>query len=779
MNTYIIEITDNEDETIKLCEKYDTSDNLICLRDGFSLHSTDEIQRIVSTVKKAKVGLFVDLANNVGKEIDSLMQEANILLCIEYSKFDMSSCYIERYRRDFVIFISYYDAVKLTREQIKTFVHLDVSICVDITNEDPNITSLIYDNFATQGFSRLLRFCTVKKISYNVNYAMGFITPHELSDFNCKSNVILKREISQLTKNALKRYNQSLKKETENASILLVNVDTNIYSYFRMPNLGIEYLNTIIHNAGYPVRCLYLTRWNLMETLHELLASGSVKVVGFSCMYDNIDAVVNAINCLKVKYNNVVFYIGGAHANELGEAFLQKNKVDYIMVGESEKVIVDFINYTVSNVGKRENVHNLRYIDHDNGNYVETTRSELIFNLDSLPFPNYVYQKNDNLSAAGIITGRGCPYKCAFCYEGNKERTVRYRSVKNVVEEISLLLKNNRNVNRIQFYDDTFTLDQSRVREICTFMKPLYDEFGLMWVCEIHCQTVYNNPDLVKTMVESGMISAQVGLESGNNRILRLLNKKTTTDMIKKTIDICRNAGLYSLQGNLIIGAAGENKNDLQNNYDFAREVIELGRGMFELEVAMFWPFSNTPIALNPSLYGIEIIPEQYEYSIHCMGNMVSRTNVLSRKELIDHFYELKKVINDAYMKVSASLNQNEVAKHWINGQFNTKSAWGRTLATYDYLNSYFKAREQITNNFDNSLGYPIRTFENLSYESDEVIIPKTNMRLSSVESRIIELCTGRNKPEDIARKLNLETTKILKIVEKLEEKMLVFYSYI
>ena len=779
MNTYIIEITSNVDETIKLCEKYDKCDNLVCLRDSSYSHGIYEIEKIISAVRKAKVGLFVDLTRNSNSKIDGLMQKADMLFCIEYSKFDMNYCYIERYRRDFIVLISYIDASKLTQEQIKALVRLDISIYVDITNEDLNIIPSIYDNFVVHGFSRLLRFCTLKKISCNVNCVSGFITPKELNEFNCKSNVDLKREISRLTKNALKRYNQSLKKETKNAAILLVNVDTNIYSYFRMPNLGIEYLNTIIHNAGYAVECLYLTRWNLMEKLEETLANGFAKVVGFSCMYDNIDAVANAINCLKEKYNNVVFYIGGPHANDLGESFLQKNKVDYIMVGESENVIIDFVNYTISNIGVRENLHNLRYIDHNKGSYVETPRSKLIFNLDSLPFPNYVYEKNDNLSAAGIITGRGCPYKCAFCYEGNKERTVRYRSVKNVIEEISLLIKNNRNVNRIQFYDDTFTLDQSRVREICTFMKPLYDEYGLMWVCEIHCQTVYNNPDLVKTMVESGMISAQVGLESGNNRILKLLNKKTTTDMIMRTIEICKDAGVYSLQGNLIIGAAGENKDDLQNNYNFAREVIELGKGMFELEVAMFWPFSNTPIAINPSLYGIEIIPEQYEYSIHCMGNMVSRTNTLSRNELIGHFHELKKVINDTYTKVSASLNRDEIAKHWINGQFNVKSAWGRTLSTYDYLNSYFKAKEQVSKKIDNSIGYPIRTFENLTYDENVIIVPKTNIRLSLVESRIIELCTGRNKPEEIARKLDFENCMVLKILEKLEEKMLIFYSYI
>ena len=339
------------------------------------------------------------------------------------------------------------------------------------------------------------------------------------------------------------------------------------------------------------------------------------------------------------------------------------------------------------------------------------------------------------------------------------------------------MLKNNRNVNRIQFYDDTFTLDKSRVREICAFMKSLYVEYGIMWVCEIHCQTIYECPEIIKTMVESGLISAQIGLESGNNKILERLNKKTTLDMITKTIEICREAGLYSLQGNLIIGAAGETEEDIQCNYDFAKKIIELGMGMFELEVAMYWPFKNTPIALNPKLYGIEIIPEQYEYSIHCMGNMVSRTEALSREKLVEHFYKLKETINQTYKDLCIKLDHRSIEKHWINGQFNLKSAWGRALGTYDHLNSYFKAKELVSNNIENSCLYPIRTFENLCYEKKLIYLPNTPIKLDFTESRIIELCNGRTTIVEIADKLNIEYNTIIKILGNLEDRMLVFIS--
>lgn len=99
MNTYIIEITSNVDETIKLCEKYDKCDNLVCLRDSSYSHGIYEIEKIISAVRKAKVGLFVDLTRNSNSKIDGLMQKADMLFCIEYSKFDMNYCYIERYRQ--------------------------------------------------------------------------------------------------------------------------------------------------------------------------------------------------------------------------------------------------------------------------------------------------------------------------------------------------------------------------------------------------------------------------------------------------------------------------------------------------------------------------------------------------------------------------------------------------------------------------------------------------------------------------------------------------------
>lgn len=774
MKTFIIDVT-SKDTLSDLYYVYDKEDNFIILRSTDNYHTVGEIDIIFHNISRAKVGFFVDPTQHISPNIYKIIRNMSAIICIEYKNLAAMKSLIN-IRRDYVVLLNYNEAVNLSQDEVKYLIEINANICVDTTNGDPNLASTLHSKYIEAGFSRLFHMCTITPHSDNIQQVYGFITPQDLSTFNCEYNTILANEINKLTKNALRRYNKTLVNTVTPSVVLFVNVDTNIYPYFRMPNLGIEYLKSILHNAGYTVQCMYLTRWNMLSELESILNAGIVRVVGFSCMHDNIDAVTNVINHLKSRFKKVVFYIGGPHATALHEAYMRKNSVDYVMVGESENIIIDFISSIILENENKKIIPNLRYID-INGNYVETPKADLVTNLDTLPFPDYVYQRDDNLSAAGVITGRGCPYKCAFCYEGNKERTVRYRSIENVIEEISLILKNNKNVNRIQFYDDTFTLDPSRVLKICDFMKKLYQNNGIMWVCEIHCQTIYNKPDLVRTMVESGMISAQIGLESGNDKILNRLNKKTNLEMILRTVEICKEAGLYSLQGNIIVGAAGENEEDLLNNFDFAKKIIEIGKGMFELGVAMFWPFYNTPIALNPESYGIEVISKQCDYSIHCMGNMVTKTKSVSRQNLVEHFYKLKANIDEIYKNACLELDAKTAKKYWVNGQFNINSVWGRALSTYEHINNYFKAKELIGNIGEIAQGYPIRTFETLSYMNECVTVPNTQLILDILDSRVIELCTGKNTTNEIAEHLKIGYDVLEDIIFKLEDRMLVFIS--
>ena len=116
---------------------------------------------------------------------------------------------------------------------------------------------------------------------------------------------------------------------------------------------------------------------------------------------------------------------------------------------------------------------------------------------------------------------------------------------------------------------------------------------------------------MIRQMVDSGLIEAQIGLESVDNSILVNMNKKSTREMIFKTIEHCKNAGLYILEGNLLLAATNETKAQIESYYDAIEQLLLVGKGMLQLYVVMFCPFPNTPISNDPSKYGIRILPDQ------------------------------------------------------------------------------------------------------------------------------------------------------------------------
>ena len=133
--------------------------------------------------------------------------------------------------------------------------------------------------------------------------------------------------------------------------------------------------------------------------------------------------------------------------------------------------------------------------------------------------------------------------------------------------------------------------------------------------------------------------------------------------MIIQTVENCKKAGIYMLEGNIMLGAAGETKEQLlfqiphrffsscykilalylhlkwryhrktesflhsyEANFDFAEQLIIAGKGMIQIYPVLLWPFPNTPITLNPSKYGVKIIEEQCEYTVNCISNCVSES---------------------------------------------------------------------------------------------------------------------------------------------------------
>jgi radical SAM superfamily enzyme YgiQ (UPF0313 family) len=190
-----------------------------------------------------------------------------------------------------------------------------------------------------------------------------------------------------------------------------------------------------------------------------------------------------------------------------------------------------------------------------------------IKHLDGIPFPDRESYLNptEYMDYGNIITGRGCPYSCSYCASPAlwNHRT-RYRSVDNVIEELTLMKKKWNPV--IHFVDDTFTLDKQRVTDICRRMLGM----GLKWVCDTRADCL--DRELVALMKLSGCVRIKLGVESGSEKILKSIHKRVDKDKIRESVSLIKRKHI-PLTIYLMAGFPDETDEDLQQTIDFANEL--------------------------------------------------------------------------------------------------------------------------------------------------------------------------------------------------------------
>lgn len=767
----------NYSEVVTNKHLLDKCGNHIIIANANESISTPELESLFCSIQNAEVNFHVDLSSSFSREFIDFCKARRLILYFDMNtevndeNFGLISMF------DTVALINISDAEKLSEEKLDFIVNHNINVCILDKNIDFQRVVPVYEKLMAKGFVRI--FNVVPLLTKDNYYAepIGFITRSQIENFNINQNIMVINQLATLRQNAMKRYNRLIGTKTDpKIEVLLVNVNINLLMRIERKNLGIEYLVSVLKRDGYNADTLYCSQLTIIAKIEKLIQDHAIKVIGFSCMQDNIQVVMHVSQYLKEKYPHISLFVGGAQAVALKEDFLKNSGIDYIMVGESENNITKLMDYIVYSKGNIEDVCSVRYIDMD-GNYQQTDDGELINNLDNIPFPDYIYKSDDSLIVPGLLTGRGCPFNCAFCYEGAKEKTVRYRSLNNVFEEISILLKNNRNIRVIQIYDDTFTLNVDRVREFCDRFRELRKTYKVGWICEIHCQTVYDKPELINYMVESGLEEAQIGIESGNEAILKRFNKKITPEMIEKTVEHCKKAGLFMLEGNILLGGAGETKEQLEVNFEFVEKLLKIGRGMLQIYPVMFWPFVKTPITTEPTKYGVKIIPEQMDYTIYCIGNCVSESETVKRQEFIDHSDLLLKRIDDISRQIAYRFTAKDAKKYWKNRSFSSTTLWGRLLAECKYMHTYFSAKDRGSVDISQEGVYPIRTFNMLSYKGEQLYLKETDLLIDLLDSRILELCNGKNTGKDIAIQLGYDVNVITERLKDLEDKMLLFAS--
>jgi anaerobic magnesium-protoporphyrin IX monomethyl ester cyclase len=301
----------------------------------------------------------------------------------------------------------------------------------------------------------------------------------------------------------------------------------------------------------------------LWDEVRATVADFRPDVVGISAKSQNFASARLVARLAKECDPAVTVVLGGPHVSMVGSQVFRCPDIDIAVKGEGEETIVEVLN-TIAGGGTLEGVRGTLF--RQGTSVIENPPRDLLEDLDSLPFPHESaastlkdYHLYPPSAFRFIFASRGCPFNCVFC--GSRylwTRRVRRRSVANVIREIQGLQK--LGVPSVHFDDDTIGAGKGHLAELCEGLAAGCP--GLKWSCELHVNLVEDST--LALMKKAGCTLIQVGIESGNNRILKEIRKGFTIDKAISKSRLIRKHGI-TLATFFMAGFATETEASMQD----------------------------------------------------------------------------------------------------------------------------------------------------------------------------------------------------------------------
>lgn len=356
--------------------------------------------------------------------------------------------------------------------------------------------------------------------------------------------------------------------------ILMVVYDNESYiSWFPQ---GLAYLASAARNAGHEVSVYQQDIYHWPdEHLTYFLDNNEfdvveVSVIGGYYQYRKLIKLSTAINASKNRHK-FKYTIGGHGPASDPEFFLRKTHADVVGIGEGE---ITFVEMLEAFQGKRElaSVDGIAYFNLEN-EYIRTKPRELITNIDEIAWPAYdlfdmtyytllrLPNISPNERCIPMLSGRGCIFKCNFCYRLDKG--FRPRGAKSIIEEIEFL-KETYNVKYIAFSDELLMSSRERTLELCQAF--IDANLNIKWDCNGRLN--FADIDVLQKMKEAGCVFINYGIESLDDETLKIMHKGLTKKMIIKGVENTLKVGI-SPGLNLIYGNINEPLSAIEDAVDF------------------------------------------------------------------------------------------------------------------------------------------------------------------------------------------------------------------
>lgn len=374
--------------------------------------------------------------------------------------------------------------------------------------------------------------------------------------------------------------------------------------------LGLLYLAASLRQAGYTVELLdYTLHLMPMEQAAQQVMEKAGGLIGITMPFQpSARGVMEFIVAVRDAGYEGFIAVGGIFPTFAYEDILNTcPDIDAIVRGDGEETILELAGKVLSAAPWKDT---LGLAWRDDGEVKTTAIRPSVKKLDTLPFPardtlDEVYAKE---KTASMYTSRGCYGKCTFCsivpFFKMQGTAIRFRSARNVVDEIEQLV-NNHGVQNIMFDDSNFTNSAKRCEEIANeiLARDIRIHFS------IECRADDVKRELFTLMAKAGLKRVFLGVESGSDSQLARYRKETTAQQNLKALELLNELKIYTTAG-FIMFDAGTTPQEVKENKAMSRAIKRLSRDGY---IADQYVYNTVMLPLSGTEYE-RMLKEQGKY---------------------------------------------------------------------------------------------------------------------------------------------------------------------